>query len=147
MGGVLEVRRACPPCDVLRFRVLRRPLERLRGLLGTDGRARPVALVNCHSIHTFGMRYRIDVAFVTLEGLVTEAWCSVPPGRLLGSKGAWVTLERPHERRRWLAQGERVFMTRVGDEEVFSGSVARGGEGDEGQPMAGREGRGKGGAR
>lgn len=139
MPGVLEVCRACPPCDVLRFRILRRPLDRLRGLLGTDGRARPVALVNCHSIHTFGMRYRIDVAFVTSGGFVLEAWCSVPPGRLLGSRGAWVTLERPHERGRWLAEGEWVRMREVSEvqgvsdghveEQVNDGSLPVAGEG------------------
>lgn len=110
MDRVLEVCRTCSPHDRMRFRMLDRPVKRLRGLLGTDGDAEPVALVGCHAIHTFGMRYRIDVAFVEQDGLVLDAWCSVPPGRLLECKGAWVTLERPHGRGRWLAQGERVSM-------------------------------------
>ena len=124
MARTLEVCRICFPHDRLCFRVLDRPLQRLRGLLGTDGDAEPVALVNCHAIHTFGMRYRIDVAFVERDGLVLDAWNSVPPGRLLRCKGAWVTLERPHGRGRWLAHGERVDMRRVEGECSSSGEVA-----------------------
>lgn len=110
MTRTIEVVRVCPPYDHMRFRVLDRPLARLRGLLGTDADADPVALVGCHAIHTYGMRYRIDVAFVEREGYVLDAWCSLPPGRLLSCKGAWATLERPHSRGRWLAQGERVRL-------------------------------------
>ena len=106
----------CPPYDYLRFRVLDRPLQRLRGLLGTDGDADPVVLLDCDAIHTFGMRYRIDVAFVERGGLVLGAWNSVPPGRHLRCKGAWAALERPHERGRWLARGEHIRMRQVGDE-------------------------------
>lgn len=111
MARMLEVCCLSPPLDRFRFRVLDRPLQRLRGLLGTDCDAEPVALVNCHAIHTFGMRYRIDVAFVKRSGVVLEAWSSVPPGRFLQCKGAWATLERPHGRGQWFAQGERVQMS------------------------------------
>ena len=110
MDRMIVVSRTCPPHDQMCFHALERPLARLRGLLGTSADAEPVALVGCHAIHTYGMRYRIDVAFVERGGLVLGAWCSVPPGRLLDCKGAWITLERPHSRKRWLARGERVRL-------------------------------------
>lgn len=114
MRGLLSVERGCGVRERLLFRVLDGPLERLRGLLGTTGDAPPVALMGCSSIHTFGMRYRIDVAFVGSSGIVLEAWESVPPGRVLGNRRAWVTLEQPHRRGPWLARGERLSMTRMG---------------------------------
>jgi hypothetical protein len=110
-GVKLEVRRSFGSSELLRFRALTRPLERLRGLLGTASDAEPVALVGCSSVHTIGMRYRLDIAFVGRSGTVLEVWRSVPPGRLLAHRRAWVTLERPHVRGSWLARGEMVRMT------------------------------------
>lgn len=92
----------------LAFRSLRRPMERLRGLLGTTPHAEPVALVGCSSVHTFGMRYHLDIAFVGSSGLVLGVWRSVPPGRVVGARRAWITLERPHRRGSWLVRGERL---------------------------------------
>ena len=97
----------------LTFRALVGPLERLRGLLGTGPDAQPVALVRCGNIHTIGMRYRLDVAFVSAQGVVLEVWRSVPPARLLGNPRAWMTLERPHRRDGWLAAGEQVDISLV----------------------------------
>lgn len=99
-----------PPRDKMCFRVLDGFWSRLRGLLGTDAHATPVALVGCSAIHTFAMAYRIDVAFVARDGLVVASHRSVPPGRLVSHGGAWVVLERPHARGRWLAAGEVVEM-------------------------------------
>lgn len=96
--------------EELVFRMLTGLLQRLKGLLGTGADAPQVALVRCGHIHTFGMRYRIDVAFVSKSGMVLEAWRSVPPGQLLGNRRAWVTFERPHCRTDWLTAGEVVEM-------------------------------------
>lgn len=92
----------------LSFRALRSFLQRMRGLLGTGVTAEPVALVGCSSIHTFGMRYRIDVAFVGRAGQVLDVYRSVSPGRLLSHERAWLVLERPHGRGSWLMPGECV---------------------------------------
>ena len=94
------------------YRALDGPIERLRGLLGTGPDAHQVALLDCRSVHTFGMRYRLDIAFVDRGGLVLDSWRSVPPGRLLGNRRAWMTLERPHRRGPWFARGERIEVER-----------------------------------
>ena len=112
MAGVLVVRRAGLARGQLAFRALVRPWERLRGLLGTDETAAPVALLGCGSVHTFGMRYRIDVAFVGAAGIVVDVRRGVPPGRLLGHRRACLTLERPHTKDAWLVPGEQVFLER-----------------------------------
>ncbi len=104
--------------------MLKGPFERLRGLLGTDGSAQAVALMGCSSIHTYGMRYRIDVAFVDIGGLVVASWWSVPPGRMLSNKHAYITLERPHERSPWLVMGEQVEMEHAVDVLQATGSLS-----------------------
>ncbi len=113
MAGLLEVRSRYTGGEKLVFKALDSPLERLKGLLGTGPDAQAVALMGCSSVHTVGMRYRIDIAFVGWDGAVLEVWQSVPPGRLLSNRQAWVTLERPHRRGVWLARGEQVEMMRV----------------------------------
>lgn len=110
MGETLVVERLFGSAERLVFRSLRRPAERLRGLLGTTPRAAQVALVGCSSVHTFGMRYRLDIAFVGSSGVVLGVWRSVPPGRVIGARRAWITLERPHQRGPWLVRGERVRL-------------------------------------
>lgn len=46
------------------------PGERLRGLLGRDGLEGAFLLPRCRSVHTLGMRFAIDVAFLNRRGLV-----------------------------------------------------------------------------
>lgn len=110
MSGVLLVKAARMPgrAERMGFRLLETCTERLRGLLGTTADAVGVALPKCSSIHTFGMRYRLDVAFLDADGRVVGAWTGVPPGRLLTRRGASLVLERPHQRGGWFVEGERV---------------------------------------
>jgi uncharacterized membrane protein (UPF0127 family) len=49
----------------------------------------------CRSIHTFGMRFPIDVFFLDAEGRVIELRRSVPPRRVIRSPGAIAVLEVP----------------------------------------------------
>jgi hypothetical protein len=98
--------------EPMTFRALSRHLERLRGLLLTDCDAEPVALLGCSSIHTFGMAYPIDVAFVGRGGVVLEARRAVGPGRVLRNRRAAMTLERPQTKAPWLAAGDRVLILR-----------------------------------
>jgi uncharacterized membrane protein (UPF0127 family) len=71
---------------------------RLRGLL-----ARPrmhagegLLLLACDSVHTVGMTYPIDVAFLDGEGTVVHSIAALSPWRLgLGGAGAVHTLELP----------------------------------------------------
>lgn len=44
--------------------------ERRRGLLGRDGLEGAYVITPCRWVHTIGMRFPIDVAFLDSEGLV-----------------------------------------------------------------------------
>lgn len=73
---------------------------RARGLLGTsaswgDGN-RILVLAPCKSVHTIGMRYALDIAFVDQHGIVLRSERNVGPGRLLSCRRAAFVLERPH---------------------------------------------------
>jgi len=46
------------------------PGERMRGLLGRDGLEGALLLRRCRSVHTLGMRFAIDVAFLDRDGRV-----------------------------------------------------------------------------
>jgi hypothetical protein len=82
--------------------------RRLRGLLGTDDTAPPVVLEPCRAIHTFGMGYAIDVAFVAPDGRVTRAERGVGANRHLESRGARWVLERPASSGSWPEAGMRI---------------------------------------
>lgn len=107
------------------FRVLATWGERLRGLLGTDSTARPVVLVNCRSIHTFGMRYALDVALADGEGRVLVAKRRLQPGRLLGSRRARYAFERPASEEAWPEVGQ-CLQWECGTEGELEGAVSHG---------------------
>ncbi len=46
------------------------PAQRMRGLLGRDGIEGALLLPRCRSVHTLGMRFPIDVAFLNRNGRV-----------------------------------------------------------------------------
>jgi uncharacterized membrane protein (UPF0127 family) len=49
----------------------------------------------CRSVHTFGMRFPLDVFFLDAEGRVIELHRSVPPCRVMRSPAAIAVLEVP----------------------------------------------------
>ena len=59
-------------------------LSRLAGLLGTAALAEGEGLwiVPCRSVHTLGMRYPIDVAFLDARGVVVGILEGLPPNRI-----------------------------------------------------------------
>jgi len=69
--------------------------SRRRGLLGRDSLAADAALIiaPCSSIHTFGMRFAIDVLFVNREGYVVKTRANVPRRRLTGALRAFAAIE------------------------------------------------------
>ena len=72
-------------------------IARLRGLRAPapDGAAeRVMAFPRCRSVHTFGMRAPIDVAFVGRGGALLAVYRDVPPGRIVSHREAWGVLER-----------------------------------------------------
>lgn len=91
--------------------------ERLRGLLGTEESAKPVMLVHCGSIHTFGMRYALDVALASRDGRVLRSKRQVPPGRVVSCRGAFYALERPAQKGPWPQEGDEMKIgTLFGDD-------------------------------
>jgi uncharacterized membrane protein (UPF0127 family) len=77
---------------------------RLRGLSFRDrGDAGPGLLIpRCSSVHTFGMRFELDVFFLDGSGRVIAVHRRVPPRRVLWQRGARAVLEIPAE------EGERT---------------------------------------
>lgn len=71
--------------------------SRLLGLAFLDpARAGPGLLIpRCRSIHTFGMRFALDVVFLDADGEPISHRDRVPPRRLLREPGADAVLERP----------------------------------------------------
>ena len=93
-------------------------LERMRGLLGRPrpGPGEGLLIDPCRSIHTFGMRYAIDVVYLDASWQVRKLVPALPPGRLSSGAGATRTLELgggeiarlglvPGERLRWVEAG------------------------------------------
>lgn len=52
----------------------------------------------CSSVHTFGMRFALDVVFLDERGSVLEIRRGVPPCRVVRRRGAAAVLELPAER-------------------------------------------------
>jgi uncharacterized protein len=71
--------------------------SRLLGLaLLRRRRAGPGLLIpGCSSVHTVGMRFRLDLLFLDAEGRVIELRRAVPPGRFVRCPGAAAVLELP----------------------------------------------------
>ena len=92
----------CETCTIAR-----NAFTRMRGLLGRRGLAEGEGLLlqPAGSIHTFFMRFPIDVVFLDRERRVLRVVSSVPPWRAAAAKRARAVLE--------LAAGEaaRVGMT------------------------------------
>lgn len=59
-------------------------LSRLKGLLGTPGPGEGEGLwiVPCRCVHTFGMRFPVDVAFLDAGGVVVGVLAGLPPNRI-----------------------------------------------------------------
>jgi uncharacterized membrane protein (UPF0127 family) len=70
---------------------------RLRGLAFREREdAGPGLLIpRCASVHTFGMRFALDVYFLDSEGAVIAARRAVPPRRILWQPGSSAVLEIP----------------------------------------------------
>jgi uncharacterized protein len=69
--------------------------ERARGLLGrpTLGPNEGFWIEPCASVHTIGMGYPLDLAFLDRDGRVRKLVYGLPPLRLASGRGARATLE------------------------------------------------------
>jgi uncharacterized membrane protein (UPF0127 family) len=92
--------------------------SRRRGLLGRDGLAEGAALIiaPCQAIHTFRMRFPIDVVFADRQGLVVGVRSNVGARRLAGAWRAFATIELP-------AGAARDADMRVGDRLVVTAQM------------------------
>jgi len=70
---------------------------RRKGLLGRDSLPESTALIiaPCNAVHTFFMRFAIDVAFVTREGRVLKIRAAVRPWRMTAALRAFAVVELP----------------------------------------------------
>jgi uncharacterized membrane protein (UPF0127 family) len=85
---------------------------RRRGLLGRDEFDGALVLRPCRNVHTFRMRFAIDVAFCDVNGVVLRT-CSLPPGRLspLVWRAAFAVEARAGAFERWrLVPGDRIEL-------------------------------------
>ena len=76
--------------------IAKTPWERMRGLLGrpVPGPGRGLLIERCPSVHTFGMRYPIDVVFLSGTGRVVRVVRNLKPWRVArGGKGAQAVVE------------------------------------------------------
>jgi uncharacterized membrane protein (UPF0127 family) len=75
------------------------PLKRLRGLLGhRDPPPYALRLDHCCCVHTFGMRFALDLHWLAADGTVLRVDRAVPPGRVRACRGARAILEVPCRR-------------------------------------------------
>lgn len=86
--------------------------QRARGLLGTQPKPELLMIAPCHSIHTFGMRYPIHIAFFDQQGKVLEAETSVPPGSKRSCSLAVGVLEMPavYPDHPWYSSGDSLRL-------------------------------------
>ena len=82
MGAVLLRQDGSPVCE--RCLLAETPLTRLKGLLGRRGleQGEGLLLRPAASIHTFFMRFAIDVAFAARDGRIVKVCSAVPARRL-----------------------------------------------------------------
>ena len=84
--------------------------ERLKGLLFAVPHCMVVVLVPCSCVHTWFMRYELDIAFLDKTGQVLSSYRSVKTMRLLRNKNASCVLERfADPNAYWPEKGERYF--------------------------------------
>jgi uncharacterized membrane protein (UPF0127 family) len=64
-------------------------------LLDRAGADRGLLIPRCRAVHTFGMRFALDVYFLDGHGRVLGARTGVPPRRFVRHPGATAVLELP----------------------------------------------------
>ena len=89
--------------------------ERRRGLLGREAMEPDSALVitRCAAVHTFWMRFPIDVVFVDSSGTVKKIVEELAPWRMAGALFASTAIEFPAGtlKQGALQVGDRVYLT------------------------------------
>jgi uncharacterized membrane protein (UPF0127 family) len=77
------------------------PWRRLRGLLGhREPPPFALRLERCRCVHTFGMRFALDLHWLDADGALLRIDRAVPPGRVRACRGARAIVEVPCRSRR-----------------------------------------------
>lgn len=88
--------------------------RRLRGLFVNVPEDAVLMIAPCSSIHTFGMKAAIDVAFFDAEGLVVDAYMGLRPWRVRKCRMAAGVLERysriEEGPESWWLPGDRITL-------------------------------------
>jgi uncharacterized membrane protein (UPF0127 family) len=73
------------------------PRSRLLGLalLDRDRAGEGLLIPRCRAVHTFGMRFALDLVFLAEDGTVAALRRAVPPRRLASCRRASAVLELP----------------------------------------------------
>lgn len=105
MDGVTVCERTC---------VADTPFTRMKGLLGRDGleQGEGLLLRPASSVHTWFMRFPIDVVFLDRELQVVRVLPGLAPWKAAGSRGAAAVLELAAGEcaRRGIAPGDRLVL-------------------------------------
>ena len=92
----------------LRIYVARGPRARMPGLalLGEPPEGSALLIPSCRSVHTFGMRFAIDLVFLDRRGRVLRISRGIPAWRVVRCRDAESVLETPmSEARRFVRAG------------------------------------------
>lgn len=120
-----------------RFRLATGLFQRVRGLLGTKANKEILLLIPCKDIHTVGMNYAIDVAFIDQSGTVVLVRRDVGPGQRIACKEAVAVLERSADAQSaWYERGDVVLMESVPDAERGRSPGADGGRASAGKAIS-----------
>lgn len=90
----------CLELGLTRVYVARSALARLLGLAFLRRLPPDVALLipRCRSVHTFGMRFALDLIFLDGQGRVVHSVAGVKPGRIVACRRAQAVVELPAAR-------------------------------------------------
>ena len=110
-----------------RLKIYRSRVSRLRGLLGTLPNDDLVMLVPCSDVHTFGMAYPLDLAFIDAKGRVMKSYRNVEPGSRLRCANAKAVVERAScTHKKWFVPrhfaGETIYKALVKPGQVMQAS-------------------------
>lgn len=84
--------------------------SRLRGMLFRDPDDITRLLVPCRDVHTFGMRYPLDIAFISKDGSVLEVHRNVEGRRRIRRREASMVAERFSKKGDWLKAGDVIRL-------------------------------------
>lgn len=103
---------------VMKVAIVESILAKARGMLfnkGDLGEVDALYLKGCRAVHTLGMSYPIDIAFIDTRNRVTRALKNVRPGVLkVSQRGAHGVLERKSSADYWPKTGDQLVLEYVG---------------------------------